>query len=102
MSYDAPLHGLVGPHRQPSLASRARPRGASPHGPLSPGDREDVSMVARVTGILSAFTPHDDSLGPSELSRRTGLAKSTAARIAGELAEHHLLERSGTAAVRAR
>ena len=63
---------------------------------LLAGDRDDATMVARVTSILGAFTPQDDSLGPSELSRRTGLAKSTAARIAGELAEHHLLERRGT------
>ena len=60
------------------------------------GDRDDTSMISRVTSILGAFTSADDALGPSELSRRTGLAKSTAARIANELAEFNLLERCGT------
>lgn len=61
---------------------------------MEPADTE--SMVARVSAILGAFSPQDESLGPSELARRTGLAKSTIARISNELTAYRLLERSGT------
>lgn len=52
-------------------------------------------MVARVGAIFDAFTPEADTLGISELSRRTGLAKSTVSRIVGELVDHQFLERYG-------
>lgn len=51
-------------------------------------------MVGRVGTIFDAFTPDTDILGISELSRRTGLAKSTVSRIVGELVDHHFLERA--------
>lgn len=52
-------------------------------------------MVGRVDAIFSAFTPDTDALGISELSRRTGLAKSTVSRIVTELVERQFLERGG-------
>ncbi len=68
----------------------------APAGMIASEDRGDASMISRVASILAAFTPADDALGPSELGRRTGLAKSTASRIATGLAEQNLLERSGS------
>lgn len=53
-------------------------------------------MVARVADILNAFTPDTDTLGVSEISRRTGLAKSTVFRIVQELVDHQFLERDGS------
>lgn len=57
----------------------------------------DRSVVARVTALLSAFEPHDHTLGVSELARRTGLSKSTTSRLVAELVRCHLLEREGRA-----
>jgi IclR family transcriptional regulator, acetate operon repressor len=47
----------------------------------------------RLTALLSAFRPGDDSLGVSELARRTGMPKSSVHRLAGHLAAQGLLER---------
>lgn len=52
-------------------------------------------MASRIALILSAFRPGDRSVSVSELSRRTGLAKSTVSRIVGELVNHRFLERIG-------
>lgn len=49
--------------------------------------------------IISAFTSADSVLGISELARRTGLAKSTVHRLVSDLADHQILERSGTGVV---
>lgn len=63
---------------------------------MSATDRDDTgSMVGRVASIFDAFTPTDDELSISEISRRTGLAKSTVSRIVGELTGRKFLERSG-------
>lgn len=52
-------------------------------------------MVGRVAEIFGAFNHIEQSLGVSELARRTGLPKSTVYRIAKELVGHRLLERAG-------
>lgn len=56
-----------------------------------------VSMIGRVDTVLSVFKASDRSLGISEIARRTGLAKSTTARIVHDLADHKFLERNGEA-----
>ncbi|GAB2825370.1 IclR family transcriptional regulator [Actinocorallia aurea] len=55
--------------------------------------RGDTGQGARIAAILEAFDRPGELLGPSELARRTGLAKSTAHRLAHELADAGLLER---------
>ncbi|WP_414938822.1 IclR family transcriptional regulator [Amycolatopsis sp. cmx-11-51] len=57
----------------------------------------DGLVAARVTALLSAFRPGDETLGVSELARRTGLAKSTVHRLTGHLVATGLLEREGVA-----
>lgn len=69
----------------------ARP---GPGGAGRPGEPPD-SVIARVVAILDAFDARHPELGPSALSRRSGLPKSTADRLAKELAEHGLLRRHG-------
>jgi IclR family acetate operon transcriptional repressor len=54
------------------------------------------SVLARGVALLAAFTADDNDLGVSEMSRRTGLSKSTAHRLALELVESGLFERTGT------
>ncbi|WP_019631405.1 IclR family transcriptional regulator [Actinomadura atramentaria] len=51
------------------------------------------SYLQRVLAVLDAFRPDDDGLGAAELARRSGLPRSTAHRIALDLAEEGLLER---------
>jgi IclR family acetate operon transcriptional repressor len=60
------------------------------------GERGDGLVAARIATVLGAFRPGDNTLGVSELARRTGLAKTTVHRLAGHLAEAGLLEREGT------
>ncbi|MDX6741067.1 IclR family transcriptional regulator [Actinocorallia sp. A-T 12471] len=55
--------------------------------------RGETGQGARIAAILEAFDGPGELLGPSELARRTGLAKSTAHRLAHELADAGLLER---------
>ncbi|OLT30282.1 IclR family transcriptional regulator [Actinomadura sp. CNU-125] len=55
----------------------------------------DDSYLRRVVAVLTAFRADDDGLGAAELGRRSGLPKSTAHRIALDLAEAGLLERQG-------
>lgn len=54
------------------------------------------SVVARVAAILGAFDARHLTMGVSELARRAGVPKSTAARLAAELTQHDLLERVET------
>lgn len=54
------------------------------------------TVVGRSAAILGAFGPDDGALGVSELSRRTGLPKSTVHRLVRALTEHGLLDRAGT------
>jgi IclR family acetate operon transcriptional repressor len=58
------------------------------------------SVVGRVGAILGAFDNKHLSMGISELSRRSGLPKSTTARLATELSAHGFLERSDAADLR--
>ncbi|NKX55586.1 IclR family transcriptional regulator [Arthrobacter mobilis] len=54
------------------------------------------SVLERAASILGAFRIEDRTLGVSELARRTGLAKSTVARLAAELVRLQYLERHGS------
>ncbi|MCD0449827.1 IclR family transcriptional regulator [Actinocorallia sp. API 0066] len=55
--------------------------------------RGELGQGARIAAILTAFGDRDELIGPSELARRTGLARSTAHRLAHDLADAGLLER---------
>lgn len=54
---------------------------------------DERSLVARTFKILEAFTEHDDTVGLAELTRRTGLPKSTVYRIASNLVRTGILSR---------
>lgn len=57
-------------------------------------DGAPVSVLARATAIVDAFDEHSPLLTLAELSRRTGLPKSTAHRLATELVALRVLERA--------
>jgi IclR family transcriptional regulator, acetate operon repressor len=59
-----------------------------------------LSMVGRAFTLLTAFRAGDSELSLAELCRRTGIAKPTAHRLLGELAEWGVVERTETGAVR--
>jgi IclR family acetate operon transcriptional repressor len=59
-----------------------------------------VSMLGRAFTLLTAFHPGDGELTLAELARRTGIAKPTAHRLLGELADWGAVERTPTGAVR--
>lgn len=61
---------------------------------MNDGHPTHDSVISRVAVLLSAFDAHHSTLGVSELARRSGLSKSTTARLAAELADHGFLERS--------
>lgn len=52
-------------------------------------------MLGRTLVVLDAFAQGERAVSLAELSRRTGLPKSTLHRLAGEMVEHRLLERTG-------
>lgn len=52
-----------------------------------------ASMIGRVAMILRSFSAKEDELSIGEISRRTGLAKSTTSRLVTELVEYGILER---------
>jgi len=61
-------------------------------------DRNIPDMaVARVSAVLGAFDDHHRALRLSELSRRSGLPKSTASRLVAGLVAYGFLERDGVA-----
>ncbi|MER7548303.1 IclR family transcriptional regulator [Actinomadura sp.] len=62
----------------------------------SAGRHESETVVGRSAAILGAFGAEDGALGVSELSRRTGLPKSTVHRLVRALTAHGLLDRSGS------
>jgi DNA-binding IclR family transcriptional regulator len=66
------------------------PRNASPAGSTP---SSGVELLDRAFAILFAFEADDPPLGLSELSRRTGLYKSTLLRLAGALVHHRFLVR---------
>jgi DNA-binding IclR family transcriptional regulator len=53
-------------------------------------------MVGRAFTLLTAFRPGDGELSLAEMCRRTAIAKPTAHRLLGELADWGIVERSGT------
>ncbi|WP_257231229.1 IclR family transcriptional regulator, partial [Streptomyces sp. UH6] len=58
-------------------------------------DRDDLDTVlGKALAVLRAFGPADSVLPLAELVRRTGLAKGTAHRVAGDLVHHRLLDRT--------
>jgi DNA-binding IclR family transcriptional regulator len=52
-----------------------------------------MTVIAKVSAILDAFTADDRGVGFAELQRRTGLAKATLHRLTGELVDVRLLDR---------
>src|SRR4051794_27523605 len=52
-----------------------------------------MTVIAKVTAILEAFTAEDRGVGFAELQRRTGLAKATLHRLSSEMVEARLLDR---------
>jgi DNA-binding IclR family transcriptional regulator len=54
------------------------------------------SVLGKVGLILDAFTADDTTLGISELSRATGVAKATVFRLSRDLAELGLLDKHGS------
>lgn len=57
---------------------------------------DDPRVVARATALLDAFDLRRPTLGLSELARRSGVPKATTHRLAAQLVEFGLLERSNT------
>lgn len=54
---------------------------------------DPASVLGKVMTVLHAFGADDQGVGFAELQRRTGLAKATLHRIAGDLVEAGLLDR---------
>jgi DNA-binding IclR family transcriptional regulator len=52
-----------------------------------------MTVIAKVSAILDAFTADDRGVGFAELQRRTGLPKATLHRLTGELVDARLLDR---------
>lgn len=79
---------------QPITAVRGCSAGVTPSVPEpGPGPR---SVVSRTLALLAAFGSGDVELSLAELSRRTGIPKSTAHRLIGELAVWGVVERSSS------
>ncbi|MEO3861595.1 IclR family transcriptional regulator [Acrocarpospora sp. B8E8] len=66
---------------------------------MSPAHRNDgeVSAIGRAAVLLKEFRKGDGALGIAELTRRTGLPKSTVHRTVHELVRVGLLEQAGNA-----
>lgn len=56
---------------------------------------DDEGVIARVARLLAAFSDDESELTTGRLAQRAGLPRSTAYRLAAELARHGLLETSG-------
>lgn len=59
-------------------------------------DEVPASVLGRASALLAAFDEQSPVLGVAELARRTGLAKSTVHRLAGDLCACRLLARDGS------
>jgi DNA-binding IclR family transcriptional regulator len=59
---------------------------------VNPSDRDTV--LGKAVAILRSFRVEDTLLPLAELVRRTGLPKATVHRVAGELVDHRLLEKT--------
>jgi DNA-binding IclR family transcriptional regulator len=83
------LGAHIGADYSPSMvvSSRAEKRSASPA----------VTMAAAVLDVLATASP--GCLGPSEIGRRLGVAKSSVANVCSALAKADLVRREGTAYV---
>lgn len=57
---------------------------------------DSPSAVRKALGLLDAFTPGTPELSIRELARRSGVARSTAHRLVGELIDWGALERTST------
>lgn len=68
----------------PQPANAALPWGNAV--PVDGEDRNFVTALARGLDLLRAFGPDDDYLGNAELSRRTGIPRSTVSRLTYTLA----------------
>src|SRR5882724_9240225 len=71
----------------------------APTGPRAYGDglgRGANSVLGKARLILEAFLIDDTDLPLSELSRRTGISKASVHRLAQELLDWGMLERSGS------
>jgi DNA-binding IclR family transcriptional regulator len=66
---------------------------------MAGGSAPGASLLARAVGLLRAFGEDDDALTAAELARRTGLPRSTAHRLVGELEALGLLDRAPNGAV---
>lgn len=63
---------------------------------MSPDERNTpVSIIGRFSAILDCYSHRDSSLSISELSRKTGLPKSTTSRLVTEMISHGFLEHQG-------
>ncbi len=54
-----------------------------------------ISYLQKAISVLKSFTPEKLELGPSDISRKVGIPKSTVFHILSNLAEGGLLNRSG-------
>lgn len=60
---------------------------------MTSAELDPASVLGKVMSVLHAFTAEDHGVSFAELQRRTGLAKGTLHRIAGDLVTARLLER---------
>ncbi|RRQ27019.1 IclR family transcriptional regulator [Rhodococcus sp. Eu-32] len=79
-----------GPSSAPLLRIDARP--SAPPAPSA----DLASVLGKARLILDAFDRENADLSLTELTRRSGVAKASVHRLAGELVEWGLLERAGT------
>jgi len=59
-----------------------------------PGEQDALSALQKAFSVLDAFTPSRPVMSVRELSRRSGIARSTTHRLVGELVEWGALERT--------
>jgi IclR family acetate operon transcriptional repressor len=71
-----------------------RSTGRTGETPVTAAPSAPSSVLARATAVISAFDEDHPTLGISEITRRTGLAKSTVHRLVGELVGLRVLDRA--------
>lgn len=59
-----------------------------------PAEQDTPSAVLKALGMLDAFSPQSPELSIRELARRSGVARSTAHRLVGDLLDWGALERT--------
>jgi IclR family acetate operon transcriptional repressor len=55
-----------------------------------------ITIIERMTAVLSAFSPSHNLMGVNDIARRSGLPKSTTSRLVASLVRLGYLERRGT------